>query len=317
MHEKHVDSLTRVIAQCSRRDCLRALVTALIMPLLTRPRAAASQLEGTIVPGGACAASEECRPTMCRDSHRSASCADNGFASDGPLNCCSGSSDPCYSDEDCCGDLRCGWQGELCSTCGYPPFPTRWVGQLCVADADCIAPLAASLSVACIQERCVCLGPEEQCVLSGGEGLPDVPETESALSVAEELSRLAVERRFEALYERMHPDAKEIIPREAVVGWYQEHYAPRGAEVAQPIKVRIAPWTWAITGKAYLETADVAYRQRFAGGTEERDEAHLVKDWNGNWSWFFGRDRAFVEEQIARFDGSTATPGTARASAVV
>jgi hypothetical protein len=27
----------------------------------------------------------------------------------------------------------------------------------------------------------------------------------------------------------------------------------------------------------------------------------LVKDPFGNWSWFFGRDRAFVEEQIIRY----------------
>ena len=30
----------------------------------------------------------------------------------------------------------------------------------------------------------------------------------------------------------------------------------------------------------------------------------------GNWGWFFGRDRAFVEEQIARFSGELPDGGT-------
>jgi hypothetical protein len=45
----------------------------------------------------------------------------------------------------------------------------------------------------------------------------------------------------------------------------------------------------------------VALRQQLSDGTVIRDEVRLVKDPLGNWSWFFGRDRAFVEEQIARY----------------
>jgi hypothetical protein len=102
----------------------------------------------------------------------------------------------------------------------------------------------------------------------------------------------------------MHPNAQYNIPREAVIGWYQEKFAPLGAEVADPIKVRFISWTWDVTGQTYPQTADVAYRQRFADGREVRGEVRLVKDDRGNWSWFFGRDRAFVEEQIARFTGT-------------
>ena len=36
----------------------------------------------------------------------------------------------------------------------------------------------------------------------------------------------------------------------------------------------------------------------------------LVKDGRGNWSWFFGRDRAFVEEQIARYAESPTSGDT-------
>jgi hypothetical protein len=51
----------------------------------------------------------------------------------------------------------------------------------------------------------------------------------------------------------------------------------------------------------------VVYRQQFADGSDVRGEVRLVKDYAGNWRWFFGRDRAFVEEQIARFTGPVTT----------
>jgi probable HAF family extracellular repeat protein len=59
----------------------------------------------------------------------------------------------------------------------------------------------------------------------------------------------------------------------------------------------------------------VAYHQQFADGSDVRDEVRLVKDYWGNWSWFFGRDRAAVAEQIARVaPGSNAgTPPASRA----
>ena len=58
-----------------------------------------------------------------------------------------------------------------------------------------------------------------------------------------------------------------------------------------------------------------------ANGSAIRDEVRLVKDHAGTWSWFFGRDRAFVEEQSARYgdadetapSGST-TPSVAAAA---
>ena len=67
------------------------------------------------------------------------------------------------------------------------------------------------------------------------------------------------------------------------------------------MKVRFIPWTWDVTGQTYPDTAEVAFRQSAADGAVVRGEVRLVKDEHGNWSWFFGRDRAFVDEQIARF----------------
>ena len=99
----------------------------------------------------------------------------------------------------------------------------------------------------------------------------------------------------------MHPDAQTIIPREAVTGWYENEFLYLGEPAARAIKVRFISWTWGVTGATYPETAEVALRQQLSDGTVVRDEVRLVKDPFGNWSWFFGRDRAFVQEQIARY----------------
>ena len=99
----------------------------------------------------------------------------------------------------------------------------------------------------------------------------------------------------------MNPDAQRVIPREAVSGWYQQEFALRDAEVAHAVEVRFIPWTWEVTGQTHPATEEVANKPRYADGREVRREVRLVQDWNGDWSWFCGRDRAFVTEQIARF----------------
>jgi hypothetical protein len=128
-----------------------------------------------------------------------------------------------------------------------------------------------------------------------------VPDAESALVAAEALSALETTGQFDLLYDRMHPDAQRVIPREAVVGWYQEEVAPRGSQPATAVKVRFIPWTWDVTGQTYPKTAEVAFEQLMSDGSVVRDEVRLVKDWHGEWAWFFGRNRDFVAEQIARF----------------
>ena len=45
-------------------------------------------------------------------------------------------------------------------------------------------------------------------------------------TAARELSELEAERDFDALYERMHPDALAVVPRSAVVGWYESYFGP-------------------------------------------------------------------------------------------
>ena len=50
---------------------------------------------------------------------------------------------------------------------------------------------------------------------------------QTAADAARELSLLEAERAFDELYERMHPDALAVVPRSAVVGWYESFFADR------------------------------------------------------------------------------------------
>ncbi|MGH2616271.1 MAG: hypothetical protein ACRDJC_13585 [Thermomicrobiales bacterium] len=295
MNSTRFDHLSRLVASGSRRDIIRALFTTVLAARLTSPHLASAQLEGIVVLGAACSHTSECAQ---REMQLGAICADNGFASDGPLNCCL-EEGCCQSDAQCCGDRRCAPTSDVCATCRFPPFPTRQVGQQCATDGECMP--VAGAEVACVTERCACLSGD-QCAFFSTLPVPDIPEADTALAVAEHIAQLEAESRFNELYGLMHPHAQAIIPREAVVGWYREDFTPP-LEPAQPIKLRFITWTWDVTGQTYFGAAEVVMRQRNADGTMVGEEIRLMTDGDGEWRWFFGRDRAFVNEQIERFAG--------------
>lgn len=305
MDDRRFDLLARRVSHVSRRHWLRGLGTAVLASFLPRIGGGAAQLEGTVVVGGPCNSTSECRQ---RDMQRGAVCADNGFTSDGGLNCCL-ESGCCESDADCCGTKRCAPTSDVCFVCAEPPFPTRQPGQLCDSDSDCIWSGLCE-STQCRDGRCLCIrrqpAPAHTAVPSRpsvptASQFPDVPDADAALAAAEALSLLELTGKFDALYDRMHPDAQSVIPREVVVGWYQEDATLSGSRPATALKVRFIPWTWEVTGQTYPNTAEVAFEQLMADGSVIRDEIRLVKDWHGEWAWFFGRSRDFVAEQISRF----------------
>jgi hypothetical protein len=117
-------------------------------------------------------------------------------------------------------------------------------------------------------------------------------------------SELEAAGQFSELYRWIHPDAQRIIPESAVVGWYETDFAPRGPGAITVTGVQMVSWTWEVTGTTYPNTAEVAFQQPFADGTILTDVVRLVES-EGAWRWFFGRNRAFVDEQIARYPSTT------------
>ncbi len=123
----------------------------------------------------------------------------------------------------------------------------------------------------------------------------------AATETAVALSRYEAEGDLNALYDRIHPDVHSVVPRSAVIGRYQNDFLPLGPGVAQVTGIRFLEWTWEVTGETYPRTAEVSFTQPFANGSVANDVVRLVRDANGEWRWFFGRSREFVEEQIARY----------------
>lgn len=109
-------------------------------------------------------------------------------------------------------------------------------------------------------------------------------------------------------YSYMHPDSQAIVPRATIIGWYQNDFQPLGPQPAVATGVTyLDQWVWQVTGQAYSNVAEVTFTQAFANGSVSHDAVRLC--WhNDQWNWFFGRDRAWVEEQNLRFSLKDQTP---------
>lgn len=142
----------------------------------------------------------------------------------------------------------------------------------------------------------------------------DQRDAREARFTAEEIFRLAAERKFNAMYDRIHPDAHAIIPRAAAVGTFEQTYGTTQAGQATVIGVAIGEWTWGATGQTYPSAAQVRFQQPYVENGQQRnleDEMYLVRPGEGGeFRWFFGSSREQVDAAIAMF-GQRTTPLTA------
>lgn len=132
---------------------------------------------------------------------------------------------------------------------------------------------------------------------------------ESATSAAIELSRTRENGdRFE-LYDRMHPDARNVFPRMAFFAWLDADGLPEPVDDPEILSVDIAPWTSALTGQAYDEAAVVSYRQgEVRDGIETEIESNLMLVADGlRWRWFPNIDPSILDTAQA---DAVATPST-------
>lgn len=126
----------------------------------------------------------------------------------------------------------------------------------------------------------------------------------SAMAACEDLSRLEAMAHLPALYTfyaRMHPDAQKIVPRHVVIGWYQDVWQPMGPHEAVATGVRFVDWTWPVNGVTYPDVAEVSFNQTFERAPAVSDVVRLAFA-DGEWRWFFGRDKAWVEAQIQHYN---------------
>lgn len=134
----------------------------------------------------------------------------------------------------------------------------------------------------------------------------------SAAATASEILRLAGERKFNAMYDYIHPDAMAVVPRAAAVGAFTAIYEEAQAGQAEIVGVEMTPWTWGVTGQEYPYAAKVSFIQPFVDENNQQDwledDMYLVNS-GGEWRWFFGSSAQTVQAAIAQF-GQESVPVT-------
>ena len=224
-------------------------------------------------------------------------CSDNGFTADGELNCCANDG-CCETDADCCGDLRCAAGYEVCpGSARGRRCRRRAVGQICTSNYDCFS-----------WPGCFARLPGSTLHLYGDAGSRDGEPghaRHSGLGSRAGSCRDAVRSGSRGQFPQVSTKRCTRMRRPsspAKPSWAGTRTNSRISASLPPEPSRFVSSRGRGASPADLpETAEVALRQQLSDGTVVRDEVRLVKDPFGNWSWFFGRDRAFVEEQIARY----------------
>jgi predicted metalloprotease len=126
----------------------------------------------------------------------------------------------------------------------------------------------------------------------------------NAVATAGEILRLASERKFNAMYDYIHPDAMAIVPRAAAVGAFTDIYQEANVGQAEIVGAEMVPWTWGVTGQEYPYAAKISFIQPFVDENNEQtwleDDMYLVES-DGEWRWFFGSSPETVEAAIATY----------------
>ncbi len=138
----------------------------------------------------------------------------------------------------------------------------------------------------------------------GALAQPTTEPSRGSMAAAEELSVLEATEHLPALYTfygLMHPDGREIVPRHVVIGWYQDEWQPKGPQPARATGYQFVDWTWPVNGVTYRGVSEVSFVQEFDNAPTVEDVVRLA--WaDGAWRWFFGRDRAWVDQQIETYN---------------
>jgi hypothetical protein len=134
-----------------------------------------------------------------------------------------------------------------------------------------------------------------------------------ATARAKQIFQLADQEKYNAMYDLIHPDAHAVVPRVVAVNAFKELYDLAEAGRAQVTDVTMRPWTWPVTGKTYDTSAFVTYDLPYTENGEDKTATgimNLVKADDGEWRWFFGRDKEYVDTAIQIFgEGVTTRTG--------
>lgn len=130
-------------------------------------------------------------------------------------------------------------------------------------------------------------------------------ETRAVRITAEAIFDLAATGKYNAMYDRIHPDAHAVVPRAAAIGTFSELYTIAQAGKSRITDISFGSWTWGVTGETYGHAAAVSFTQPYVENGEQKelsDTMYLVSV-EGDWRWFFGSSKEFVDSVIGKYGG--------------
>ena len=130
-------------------------------------------------------------------------------------------------------------------------------------------------------------------------------ETRAVQITAQAIFDLAAAGKYNAMYDRIHPDAHAVVPRAAAIGTFRDVYSIAQAGKSVITGIQFGRWTWGVTGKTYDHAAAVAFTQPYVdnGQTKQLSDTMYLVSVSGDWRWFFGSTKAFVDAAIQKYGG--------------
>ncbi len=121
---------------------------------------------------------------------------------------------------------------------------------------------------------------------ASAQAVPD-DRVDSAISTAIELSRMRESGEIFEIYDRMLPDARDVLPRQAFLNWVESGGLPFPLDDPVIDGAVIADWRWDVTGEVFENAAVVSYAQavdRNGVTIEERGDWIFVNQ-GERWRW--------------------------------
>ena len=149
--------------------------------------------------------------------------------------------------------------------------------------------------------------------LPGAARADQAGDSAAALAQARQIFKYADSGDFNSMYDLIHPDAMEVIPRVVAVKTFGALYGDASVGRGVPVGIEFGPWTWGVTGQTYENAAAVSYEQPYVDNGEDKtleSTMYLVQDQQGEWRWFFGGSRSFVDSAIAAYGTDAANVAT-------
>lgn len=126
---------------------------------------------------------------------------------------------------------------------------------------------------------------------------------DTAATAAQRLLGLASQGNFNGLFDDLHPDVLDVVPRSVGLAIFEGVYGatrPGPARIGRP---EAGDYTWPVNGETY-DAVEVPYEQEFTDRNGQRQTLRslmYLSEVDGRYRWFLGNSRAYIAEAIARF----------------